>query len=387
MSGKQPLSHRRTHHLLLLSRLLNSRDNASPFTLLLDTISQSSKPLVREFVRRAKLAKCTVVFVSFESIRPPWGGAATGAAAKGSPNQKFIVARGKSITELQKEIVAAVPTSGRSLIIIDSLHKLCSLHAAQISGFLSSLLTPTTSLIATYHLDIPLTPPRDSGYPDTAPHPLILLQYLSTTLITVHSMTHVLLQKYNRDKSLLPPKWGLVEDHPGGRGGGIEGAVVGLGSNSHHNAGIVLEMEHRRKSGRGVQEWFFLPTATTTQSKSAAASNTPAAGSSIFEKVGAPPGSIEKLILLEDHPTWKLSEQVRVGRNSEDEEEEGDGMPQTTFDLGLTEKQKKARDEVVLPYMDAQDDFGGGGGGGGRILYMPERVVDDWDDEEDEHEF
>ncbi|KAF8472469.1 Elongator complex protein 5 [Kalaharituber pfeilii] len=412
MSTKQPLSHRRTHHLLLLSRLLNLRETgASPFTLLLDTVEQSAKPLVKEFMRRANLAKCSIVFVGFESLRAPFPAGGTVATATAGPKHVFITGRGKKITELQQEIVARLKSIGgastlnslipfpkysvhltmlrlipplwtaETLIIIDTLHPLCSLYPLYISIFLSSLITPATTLLATYHLDIPLTPPQAhfSGYPDTAPHPLTLLQYLCTTLITVHSINHVLKQKRHRDKSLLPPRWGLLEEHPGGHGGGIEGAIIGLGANSYKGGGIVLEMEHRRKSGRGVQEWFFLPFGgqvgggKESQAKAA-----------LFEKVGAPPGMIEKLILLEDHPEWRLSEQVQVPDAFVGEGDEAGEMPQTTFDLRLTEKQRKARDEVVLPYFDAQEEWGGGGGGGGRILYMPEKAVDDWDDEEDE---
>ena len=105
-------------------------------------------------------------------------------------------------------------------------------------------------------------------------------------------------------------------------------------------------------------------------------------GAALFEKVGAQPGTTEKLILLEDHPDWRLFEQVgsqdtisRLGDNGE--------VPQSTFDMGLTEKQKMARDEVVLPYFDAQDEMGLSGGGG-RILYMPEKDADDCGGEEDE---
>ena len=46
---------RRTHNLLLFQKLLNLRDGASPFTLLLDTIDQSAKPVVKEFMTRAKV--------------------------------------------------------------------------------------------------------------------------------------------------------------------------------------------------------------------------------------------------------------------------------------------------------------------------------------------
>ncbi len=51
----QNLQHRRTHNLLLISKLLNLRDNASPFTLILDSLEQSGKPLIHEYIRRAKV--------------------------------------------------------------------------------------------------------------------------------------------------------------------------------------------------------------------------------------------------------------------------------------------------------------------------------------------
>ena len=50
-----PLQQRRTHNTLLFQKLLNLRDGASPFTLVLDTLEQSGAPVVREFVRRAQV--------------------------------------------------------------------------------------------------------------------------------------------------------------------------------------------------------------------------------------------------------------------------------------------------------------------------------------------
>lgn len=169
----------------------------------------------------------------------------------------------------------------------------------------------------------------------------------------MHSIYHILLHKQHKDRSLPAPIWGLEE--------GIEGVLVGLGSNS--TEGIVLEMEYRRKSGRGVTEWFYLPLADKEVS---------IAGRNGDGKVK------DQVILLEDHPRWRLSEQVR---RVEEYDGEGDGMPRTTFELGITERQRKARDEVVLPYLDAQRE---GGGGGGAILFTPEKEVDDFDEEDDE---
>lgn len=48
-----PLQQRRTHNTLLFQKLLNLRDGASPFTLVLDTLEQSGAPIVKEFWRRA----------------------------------------------------------------------------------------------------------------------------------------------------------------------------------------------------------------------------------------------------------------------------------------------------------------------------------------------
>lgn len=78
-----------------------------------------------------------------------------------------------------------------------------------------------------------------------------------------------------------------------------------------------------------------------------------------------------RIILLTDHVVFKEPE-----IDAADEEE-----PESTFNLGLTEKQRKDREGIVLPYFDAQTDIGAGEGG--RILYEMGRE-DDFDDEEDE---
>ena len=129
----------------------------------------------------------------------------------------------------------------------------------------------------------------------------------------------------------------------------------------------MIEMEVRRKSGRGVVETFVLtpptPTPPTTpKTTSATLSNT---------------------MLLDEHPLYAsttsgLDAQGQAGGEGEEVE--------TTFNLGLTEKQKRDREAVVLPYFDAQKEGGAlGAGEGGRILYeMGAEDREDFDDEEDE---
>ena len=51
-----PFQLRRTHNSLLFQKLLNLRDGASPFTLVLDSLEQSGVGITREFGRRAKVS-------------------------------------------------------------------------------------------------------------------------------------------------------------------------------------------------------------------------------------------------------------------------------------------------------------------------------------------
>jgi elongator complex protein 5 len=210
-------------------------------------------------------------------------------------------------------------------------------------------MSPTTSILAVYHTEIPI--PTSDPY---APKPLTLLKYLATTILTTHSLHHMLAQKAARDRAEPEPLFGLS-------GEDIEGVLRGIGSND--TRGVVVEMEYRRKSGRGVGEWFFLPSPTPSSMKSAV---------SLKERRTAtlPGKDASGIILLEDHALY--------ARPVEEVTPEG---VESTFSLGLTEKQRKDREGVVLPYFDAQS--GEGSGEGGRILYDM-GVEDDFDEEEDE---
>ena len=194
------------------------------------------------------------------------------------------------------------------------------------------MINPSISVLTVYHIDIRLSPP---GNP-YAPSPLTSLEFLATTIFTVHSFEQVLVRKRAADKSLAEPVFGLEERK--------DGVIVGLGANDPK--GLVLEMNHRRKSGRNVEDTFFLPPLT----------------------------SKDKVILLDDQPLYRRPDQEAV-RSAADEV----AAELSTFDLSLTEKQRRAREGVVLPYFDAQ----AGGGEGGRILYDM-GVEDDFDEEEDE---
>jgi len=355
------IQQRRTHNNLLFQKLLNLRDSASPFTLILDTLEQSGGPLLREFVRRAKISKNKIIFISFSTLR------------KKVPFEvdSFINARGRPLGALRTEILSHLPsppnsaqnassTLAKCLLIIDTLYPLSSNHPQHLSPFLSSLLISSQiSLLATYHTDIPLRNP--SSVSSYTPSPLTTLIYLATAILTVSSLPQVLARKRARDKSQQEPVFGLQE--------GREGVIVGLRGRAKDEQGIVINMEIRRRSGRGVTESFVLlpPASTTSTSQTTKSSKL---------------SSLSEFVLLDDHPLFSSPSpgggSAPVGSGEDD--------MNTTFNLGLTEKQKRDRENVVLPYFDAQKDGGAAGpGDGGRILYdMGTEDREDFDDEEDE---
>jgi elongator complex protein 5 len=198
-----------------------------------------------------------------------------------------------------------------------------------------------------YHTDVPVQQSNPYG-----PSPLQLLKVLATTILTVHSLDHILAQKAARDRSVAEPSFGLDE--------GIEGVIVGFGSNSLES---VIEMDYRRTSGRHLKEWYVVNHQNTTDIKKPP----PEPGKPAAKGNSA-------VILLEDHPKYPRSGSLSSPGAEED-------LPDSTFNLALTDKQRQDRDAVVLPYFDAQKD--GGVGDGGRILYEM-GAEDDFDDEEDE---
>ena len=125
-------------------------------------------------------------------------------------------------------------------------------------------------------------------------------------------------------------------------------------THSKSSIDIVVKMEIRRKSGRGVVETFVLSSSGNI-------------------------GLLDEHVLFASSPALEDSRDgTGTGRGGEEVE--------TTFSLGLTEKQRRDRDGVVLPYFDAQREGGAlGAGEGGRILYeMGSEDKEDFDDEEDE---
>ncbi|KAJ6790043.1 hypothetical protein PWT90_05270 [Aphanocladium album] len=146
--------HTRSHSLLLLQKLLNLRDGASPLTLLLDSLEQPAKPVVSEFITRAKLSKAKVIFLSFATIKKP------------RDVDVVVKATGKDLQSIRKELLSHYPTVDpnsaaardrtipRAVVIIDSLNTLASSIPQALATFLSGIITPAVSIVAVYHTDM-----------------------------------------------------------------------------------------------------------------------------------------------------------------------------------------------------------------------------------------
>ncbi|KAM3562389.1 hypothetical protein ARSEF4850_002779 [Beauveria asiatica] len=338
-------AHTRSHSLLLLQKLLNLRDGASPLTLLLDTLEQPATAVISEFITRAKLSKNKVILLSFATIKKP------------RDVDVVVKATGKDFKTIRKELLSHYPAAhpaaaaprdrsiSRAVVIIDSLNTMASAIPQALASFLSGVITPTTSIIGVYHADVPVPlPPTVSEY---EPEPLTVLCHLATAVLRLSSLEQEVARQRARDKALVEPEWGLGE--------GREGVLVGLRGRSRtareEGRGVVVEMELRRRSGRTVAETFVLARPEGGQGTGT-------------------------LLLRSDYSAFKTEDAAASGQGGE-----GQGEPESTFNLGLTEKQRRDREGIILPYFDAQTEVGGGDGG--RILYEMGRE-DDFDEEEDE---
>lgn len=325
------------HSVQLMSRILNIRTNASPFTLILDDLNQRGMPFIHEIVRRGLSRNVNIVIISFESTQF-------------HPAIRSIPAHAESSGEqILHDLRKLMSDAKESLIIVDSLYELLDLEGMDMSALFNLVAGKFAStLVGVYHQDMLPSQTAQTSY---APQPLDLLKYLATSVIVCKSFAHVLAAKAAKERSLPEPTHGLLQ--------GAEGIVQCLDANDHQ--GIVLEAEFRRKSGRPESETYFLRVARVSDY------NMPIGN--------MPVGTLKQefVTLLDQVPAYGSQEVLGMINAAADDME-------STFNLGLTEKQKQAREGVVLPYFDAQK---GEGGEGGRILYDM-GSEDDFDEEEDE---
>jgi elongator complex protein 5 len=179
-----------------------------------------------------------------------------------------------------------------------------------------------STLIGVYHRDTIPSTPTASTY---APAPLDLFKYLATTIITVKSLAHVLAAKAARTRSLPEPTHGLLQS--------AEGVIQCL--NANDTRGIVLSAEFRRKSGRSESENYFLRPSRASDYNAALP--------------GMAVGTLKKefVVLLDQVPAYANGAVIGLVGAGADDGVDKDQM-ESTFKLGLTDKQRAVREEVVM---------------------------------------
>jgi elongator complex protein 5 len=180
------------------------------------------------------------------------------------------------------------------------------------------------SVILSHHTDV-LLPLKFPHYPSAQ----ALLSHISTTVLRVSSFDHHILQLEAESKALPDP---IEHDHA------KDGILSTLGSNSLQK--VIVSLEYRKKSGRTIAERYTLSLHS---------------------------GKVES---LDNKP-------------AQDRDKTGIDFG-TTFNLGITQRQKENKEDVVLPHFSAQGMYSEDhlSGKGGSIEYTLE-AEDDFDDEED----
>ncbi|CCG82820.1 Elongator complex protein 5 [Taphrina deformans PYCC 5710] len=324
-----------TRPTLLISRILQFKD-ISPLLILTDSIFQSAAPLLDHLASSARSAKFRVITINWRRE--------SDVCTMTSPAARDTLPQVKDLDGILQEIgLLAGQASSKVLMVIPDLNDFLAQNAAHLSTFLSSLIQispDTVSVCAIHHRDVPVP-----GYASHLPSPETLLQYLATTIIDVDSLEHVLLQ---RDAERRSRTSRVTLDLEG------RDIFVPVGSNCDR---LYLDLEHRRKSGRGNTE------------------------SSVFDvRTGRilATGEVDGL----EH---RLERPAEVGIPEEHE---------LGFKIGLSEKQQRDRDGVMLPHYvqiengrggvveeTKQDVAGTAAAGGGNIYYEPDSG-DDFDAED-----
>jgi elongator complex protein 5 len=196
--------------------------------------------------------------------------------------------------------------SGKVLISLHTLNDFVTSSAGHLATILSSLLAihpGRVSVVALFHADIPLL-----GYPAHLPVPETLLSFLATTLVRVRSTTHVQLEREAAQRA----RTSIIDLD-------MEGKDIFLPKVGCQDTQVFLQVEHRRRSGRGVHERCVLDTATST--------------------------------ILAESDVPALQQTITSAKEEAKDSLETD-IP---FKLSLSEKEKQDREEVMLPHFNMQD--------------------------------
>ncbi|KAI5970251.1 hypothetical protein CANMA_000703 [Candida margitis] len=287
---------------VLLSRILSLRENSS-FHLILDSLTQSSFYLMKEYVHHLN-HNYKIAYLSYETVNRPRYATDFFDCTE--------VAIDQVVSFIKTQMKNASPTS-KLVVIIDSLNYISNENLTQ---FISNIVGPNVVLIATFHTNCVAPFTRHANYPSS----LSLLTYIASTIFEVEPLLSQSVDEETIERSVLRLNFPI---------------------NAQLNSDVFkLTLTNRRKSGRSLVYRFSI------QSKS---------------------------------HTYEILNNASRAKDDDEEDEMLKNL--TTFNLTTSNKQKLAREQVELPFMQAQETLGSAGGA---IVYEFEK--DDDYDEEDPYE-
>ncbi|KAI9025049.1 Elongator complex protein 5 [Phycomyces nitens] len=329
---------------LSLDQLLNNR-KASPFTLINDTITMSALPLLVEFSTRALEAQQSLIVVLTETSPRQWLewinptsaihiiDCYTDPLGWDQPIEPYTV-KGATVVpirldDIERSILAPVlqqtKQSEACLVVVDSVNTLAmtSLHKTyQLIRGLESLTTDSIRLVVGYHRDIRLPSTHGPALGDS-------LDRLASSLVQLEPL---------KERTQFENQARLTGFMPAD-----SFSYMSLMANWVSRGGLA-HIEWRRKSGKILYETN---------------------GFCYNQR-------------LEIVPALQLTGQVKV---KEVVEVKADPMASLSFNLSLTDEQRKTKENLVLPYMKAQNEVQVDGQASGTIYYEPD-AADDFDDED-----
>ncbi|KAG0247954.1 hypothetical protein BG011_000693 [Mortierella polycephala] len=343
----------------LLEKILSGRES-SPFILVKDTLEQSGQVLGLELLSYTP-SDHTIILVCAETapdrllpmIRGQnkkviidcysnpfgWTQASSDSTPKTSPSSastsasanisNTIVLSLKSVRRATKAISDVISSQHSSFTIyFDSLSQFLAISVPDTFNLIRSitgLLTDSSRIIALHHEDVP---DADSFHPDASkPYASNGLAHIATTLITMKNSETIRLEQEDVRRGVVAVK---------------EFCYLPVHGNAWDSA--VCEIEHKRKSGKVARETNAYHLDSPTGDLVVV---------NVWDVVGDMP-DIEKLDL--------------------EESQTADPAANLSFNLNLTEEQRRAKNDTVLPYLKTQESTGA-------IYYEPD-AADDFDDDD-----
>ncbi|KAF9914511.1 hypothetical protein BX616_008142 [Lobosporangium transversale] len=235
----------------------------------------------------------------------------------------------RNIRKVSKAITEIISNRCSNFTIyFDSLSQLLITSVPNTFNLIRSttgLLADNSRIIAVHHEDVP---DADSFSPDASkPFASNSLAHIATTLITVKNTEAIRLEQEDLRKGIVAAK---------------EFCYLTVHGNVWNSA--VCEIEHKRKSGKVTRETNAY-------------------------HLESPTGD---LIVMN---VWDLvGEMPDIERLDLEESQTVDPAANLSFNLNLTEEQRKAKNDTVLPYLKTQESTGA-------IYYEPD-AADDFDDDD-----